>query len=176
MRITDQVGDFIAGDELLIIHGCNAQGQMGSGAALAVRQRKIPDRLPSLSLATYLLRGLKLGEVIFAIDVVTARERQEDVGTRSVRPRIVGNAITQQFYGTGGRYVSYEAIQNAIRAVDQFVARTHDDIEIAGVTPITKVGMPMLGAGLGGGLWPEIAKIIEAESHHFHPIVYRLGE
>jgi O-acetyl-ADP-ribose deacetylase (regulator of RNase III) len=173
VRITEQVGDFIAGDEVLIIHGCNAQGEMGAGAALAIRQR-IPIAY-HIYRSLYLLRGLTLGEVIFAIDV-GQQARQEDLGPGIVRPRIVGNAITQKFYGSAGRYVSYEAIQNAIREVDRFVARTHDDIQIAGVTPITKVGMPMIGAGLGGGLWHEIAKIIEAESHHFQPVVYRLGE
>ena len=145
---------------------------MGGGAAQAVRQR-FPLAYTTYR-AIYLRRGLTLGEVIFAIDV--GRQESQEGAPKIVRPRIVGNAITQQFYGSRGRYVSYEAIQDAIRTVDRFVARTHDDIAIAGVTPITKVGMPMIGAGLGGGVWSEIAKIIEAESHHFHPIVYRLGE
>lgn len=173
MRITEQVGDFISGDELLIIHGCNAQGAMAAGAALAVRQR-LPFAY-HVYRSTYLLRGLQLGEVIFAIDV--GRQEGQEAGALHVaRPRIVGNAITQQFYGSGGRFVSYEAIQQAIRAVDEFVRRTCEDIHIVGITPITSVGMPMIGAGHGGGDWAKIVSIIEAESHHFHPIVYRLGE
>jgi O-acetyl-ADP-ribose deacetylase (regulator of RNase III) len=173
MRVTEQVGDFITGDEVLIIHGCNAQGVMGGGAALAIRERyPIAYRVYR---SLYEQRRLKLGEVIFAIDV-GRQEGQEECERCVTRPRIIGNAITQQFYGSGGRYVNYEAIQQAIRTVDEFVARTYDDIHITGVTPITTVGMPMIGAGRGGGDWTTIVRIIEAESHHFHPIVYRLGE
>ena len=172
MRITEQVGDFLGGDEVLIIHGCNAQGEMGAGAALAIRER-YPFAY-DVYRSIYERRGLKLGEVIFAIDV--GRQEGQETRPRVARPRIIGNAITQQFYGSGGRFVNYEAIQQAIRAVDQFVARTYEDIHIIGITPITAVGMPMIGAGRGGGDWKKIVQIIEAESHNFHPIVYRLGE
>lgn len=162
MQIIERTGDFLAGDEVLVIHGCNAQGEMGSGAALAVRQR-IPIAY-RVYREVYLLRGLPLGEVIWAIDI----------GGDAQRPRIVGNAITQEYYGPHGRYVNYGAIRDTLRHVDQFVARTHDDIQIARVSPITAVGMPMIGAGRGGGDWAEIVKIIEGESEHFQPIVYRL--
>lgn len=163
MQIIERSGDFLAGDEVLIIHGCNAQGVMGSGAALAVRERiSVAYRVYR---EVYLLRGLTVGEVIFAIDV----------GGDAKRPRIVGNAITQEHFGASGRYVNYAGLREALRRVDRFVALTHDALQIAGVSPLTAVGMPMIGAGLGGGDWTEIAKIIEAESAHFTPVVYRLA-
>ena len=39
MKIEYVVGDFIDGSEDTILHGCNAQGVMGRGAALAIKTR-----------------------------------------------------------------------------------------------------------------------------------------
>src|ERR1051325_10192924 len=101
MQIIDRFGDFITGDEPMILHGCNAQGEMGSGAAKAVR-----TAFPCAYIAyrtAYLTQGLKLGEVIWAID--------------SGHGKIIANGITQEHYGAGDRrYVSYDAIRDVLRA------------------------------------------------------------
>ena len=41
-----RVGDFLGGNEHVFVHGCNAQGVMGSGAAAAVRKKKISESIP----------------------------------------------------------------------------------------------------------------------------------
>jgi O-acetyl-ADP-ribose deacetylase (regulator of RNase III) len=171
MQIIERSGDFIEGTESLIIHGCNAQGMMGAGAAKAVR-----ERLPFAYQAyreVYLMRGLRLGEVIWALNTGS--------DTLTMRSRIVANAITQQDYGSEPKlYVDYDAVRAAMRAVDEFCVRSQasqqseEFIDIAGLTPIYTVGMPMIGAGLGGGSWSRIAEIITAESQHFQAVVYRL--
>lgn len=168
MQITERIGDFIEGNESLIVHGCNAQGVMGSGAAKAIRTQ-LPFAYHAYRRA-YLFSGLRLGKVIWAVNVSTGQ-----------RLRIVGNAITQEYYGSDGKvYVDYDAVRAAMRAIDHFCALTqadsgaNDQIDIFGLTPIDAVGMPMIGSGLAGGRWLKIAEIIEAESIHFKPIVYRL--
>ena len=168
MDIIERVGDFLAGDENVIIHGCNAQGEMGAGAAWAVRKR-LPFAYNAYR-AVYFRRQsegseLRLGEVIWAINVIPHR-----------KPIIVGNAITQKYYGSGSVFVDYEAVRMAIRAVNAFAQRLQNDVQIASLPPITTIAMPMIGAGHGGGSWEKIAPIIEAESLHFTPVVYRLPE
>lgn len=160
MQITYRRGDLITAAENLIIHGCNAQGQMGAGVALAIRLR-MPFAYNAY-LAAFKSRGLTLGDVIWAIDVGHGR------------PMIVGNAITQKFYGSGSLFVNYDAVLMCIQRVNDFVRRSHETIQIAGMPRIEAVGMPMIGAGLGGGDWGEISAIIEAESHDFTPVVYQL--
>lgn len=165
MDIRYRIGNVLDTDCAVLLHGCNMQGVFNAGVAKAIR-----ERFPFAYLAyreTYLARALRLGEVVWAID--------------TEQTRIVANAITQEFYGPGGqRYVSYDAVREAIRAVDALVARTQrpnddDGIDIAGITPITMVAMPLVGAGLGGGNWNEIATILEEDSHHFTPVVYQLN-
>lgn len=162
MQIEYRTGDLIDGPEHLIVHGCNAQGTMGRGLALAIKQR-LPFAFRTYR-EVYLTRGLSLGEVIFAINVESGE-----------RPRIVANAITQEDTGTDGRqYVDYDAIASVLGKIDRLVALTHGDIDIAGIGRIDTVGLPRIGAGLGGGDWQQIAEIIEQESVHFLPVVYQL--
>ncbi len=158
MQIEYQIGDMFAGPEKILVHGCNAQGRMGSGVAKVVR-----DRFPAAYDAyakVHRERGLRLGEVIWAI----------------CDDRIIGNAITQERYGYDGqRYVDYDAIRDAMREVNRFVQQVQSgDIDIDRIGPVVRVGFPLLGAGLGGGEWSVIAAIIEDKSDCFTPVVYRL--
>lgn len=161
MQIVYRTGDVIEADEPVLIHGCNAQGEMGSGVALAVRKRLYFAYAAYRQ--RYLSHGLQLGEVIWAIDI-----RHDE------RPRLVGNAITQATYGSGPhQYVSYDALRLAIRRVDEWIANAPHTMQIAVLPKLDAVAMPMIGAGHGGGRWDDIASIIEAESEHFQPVVYR---
>jgi len=161
MQIVYRTGDFIDGAEPVAIHSCNARGVMGAGAALAVRER-LPFAYTAYRNA-YCATGLHLGEVVWAIDIAT-----------DARPRIVGNAITQQAYGRGPqRYVDYEAVRTAIRHVEAFVAMPPEHV-IAAMPPLDAVAMPLIGCGLGGGSWSIISAIVEEESHSFTPVVYLL--
>ena len=90
--VSGNVFDAFLQPNSLVVHGCNAQGVMGSGVAKYVK-----DNFPSAYyeyLRHHEEHGLKLGEVIPAL----------------VLPgRWILNAITQEFYGRdpGRVYVDY---------------------------------------------------------------------
>ena len=147
MRIEYRTGDLLEATEPVIVHGCNAQGSMGAGVARAIR-----DRYPAAHAAyraAYEARALKLGTIVWA---ECGRHR-------------VGNAITQERFGSprgGRRFVDYDAMRSVMRAINETVEDG------------TAVAMPLIGAGLAGGSWSVIAKIVEAESTRFRPVVYLL--
>lgn len=137
----------------LIVHGCNAQGVMGSGVAKQLRD-KYPDiyteyvtHLEYLKLEQYPL----LGVVSF-------------VAIPGMPDLIVANAITQEFYGRdpGTQYVSYEAIFVAMATCLAFARNKDIDIHI----PF------MIGAGLGGGDLATIKSIIEDLSQAHQKNIY----
>ena len=68
--------------------------------------------------------------------------------------RYIANAITQEFYGNDGkRYVSYKGIRETFSKI-----RT-----LAQELNIETINYPMIGAGLGGGDWGEISRIIDEQ-------------
>lgn len=131
--------------EGVIVHGCNAQGVMGSGVAKQLRA-KYPDIFYRYleHLNDHLDQDINpLGTVCFV----------------GVRPGLtIANAITQEYYGrTGEKYVSYKALQSCLEEV----ANCYDDI----------IHIPyLIGAGLGGGDVEKILRIIEAKlkDHEVH--------
>lgn len=158
MDIVYRQGNLLATESAIIVHGCNARGAFNSGIARVIREQ-LPFAYEAYA-AVFHQRKLQLGEVIWAVSIVT-----------DLPPKIVGNAITQADFGNEPkRYVDYDAVRSAMQAVDLFVQQT--TIE-AIPRPIT-VAMPRIGSGLGGGDWATIAQIIEQEAQHFTPIVYQL--
>jgi O-acetyl-ADP-ribose deacetylase (regulator of RNase III) len=126
-------GNLLEAAEPVIVHGCNAHGVMGSGVALAIRN-KWPSAFNKYR-DKYQTNGLSLGEVIFA----------------NVEDKWIANAITQQNFGSDGqRYVDYEAVESCLRQVKNFM-------EVYGYDSLA---MPKIGAGLGGGDWTVIENII----------------
>lgn len=125
-----------------MIHGCNAQGVMGSGIALAVKNiypgayaayRKVEET-----------QGLELGSIIPYYD-------QTDKIT-------VINGITQNLFGrNGNRFVSYDAITEVFEKTRIYIegSITFDDPKPP------RLFMPLIGAGLGGGNWRIIQTIVE---------------
>ena len=109
----------------LIVHGCNAQGVMGSGFAALVRS-KYP-----VAYQTYMQQadtGYILGEVIPAI----------------VAPNLViVNAITQDMFGTDRVHVDYDAVVKAMKGVEH-LAKSQ-------LIESTDVHFPLIGGGLAGG-------------------------
>ena len=147
MKPTYVKGDLFETKETLIAHGCNAQGVMGAGVARIVR-----EKYPS-AYETYVLRkkkfGLKMGQVIFA--------KSGD--------RLIANCITQNKFGSDGkRYVDYEAIRESMIQINAYCR----------VKKLKSFGMPKIGAGLGGGDWNTIEKIIEETCVDTQAIVYEL--
>jgi len=121
----------------MIVHGCNAQGVMGSGVAKAIRA-KWPGAY-AVYRAAYEKAGLCLGTV--------TTWRDDDV--------TVVNGITQEFYGRDGRvYVDYDAVGAVFKTVAEMQRISRQD-----------VNFPLIGCGLGGGDWTKVAKIIENTQH-----------
>ena len=134
MKINYIKGDLLSTTEGIIMHGCNAQGVMGSGVALAVRQ-KYPKAYKRYK--EEIQRGfLGLGDV----QLVEVKQNL-----------LIANAITQEFYGREKKlYVSYEAIRECFTTV----------FEVARGTEVLCISIPKIGAGLGGGDWEVILGII----------------
>lgn len=153
-------GNLLETELPIIMQGCNAQGRMGSGLALSIRI-KFPWAY-EIYVDAHQRAGLRLGEIVWAIH-------------ESGKP-IIGNAITQEFYGRDQKlYVNYEAVRLCLKEVERFIVATQGDqpdLDIASIRAVTQVGFPLIGAGLGGGKWSIISKIIEEESHSFTPVVY----
>ncbi len=149
MIITYVIGDLLESPYRLILHGCNAQGVMGSGIAKQIR-KKYPQAFEEYY-AAYEKDMLWLGDVIFA----------------DCEDKIIANGITQQYYGRGGKcFVSYEAINNVME----------DTYDYALKHGLEYVAMPLIGAGLGGGSWKKISSIIEDKFTIVIPIVYTLDD
>lgn len=140
-------GDLLEAPEQFLLHGCNAQGVMGSGVAKLIRE-KWPKAYADYR-STYHSFGLTLGSIVSSY--------QSD-------SRCILNAITQETYGREGVHVSYWAIANVMRQLDQNRI----------VKSVGSVAMPMIGAGLAGGDWNVIEAIIENTANNFQPVIYHL--
>lgn len=141
-------GDITKTDCNIIVHGCNAQGAMGSGVAKALFEKwpAVRDKY----LEEYENNGgeLPLGRV-YRVQV------EPD--------KFVFNAITQRYYGREGqRWVSYDAVYEAMRKVRAMT--TEEDL----------IAMPMIGSGLGGGAWEIIEAIIEYNMKDRKVFIYEL--
>ncbi len=139
--IEKHTGDLLENvKEGLIVHGCNAQGVMGAGIALAVRNR-YPEAFEVYH-NKYLEDGLLLGTITYY------RARPSMNGRE---PLIVVNAVTQDGFGRDKRYVDYPAVRRCFKEV----------AALARVTDVSAVHFPLIGCGLAGGEWSVIEPIIE---------------
>lgn len=118
----------------VIMHGCNAQGVMGSGFAKEFKA-KYPEAFQAYK-SEIADHSLEFGQTSWCI----------------LYPGLyLASSITQNTYGIdGSRYVSYDAIDLCIKEVIIFAQNKYCNINI-----------PKIGAGLGGGSWDIISKIIE---------------
>ncbi len=141
-----QQKDIFETREGIIMHGCNAQGKMGRGFAKDLRVRFPTAYLDYKNY--YQKHGLKPGEVVWS--------------TITKTPKLaVANAITQEYYGDSGKKHFIEsAFEQCLIQVSK-VAEKHK----------IPVVYPKIGAGLGGGDWNEIEKMI---SFHFKNIEHKL--
>jgi O-acetyl-ADP-ribose deacetylase (regulator of RNase III) len=146
MNVIEHKGDLFSTECRVIMHGCNAQGVMGSGVAKIIR-----DQFPKAY--TEYLELAKSGLVLGNIQLVDCGEK------------IIINAITQEYFGRDGKkYVSYDAIHKAFSLVDRGLHK-------AG---ITSVAIPEIGCGLGGGEWSVVKPIIESACKNIQVHLYRI--
>jgi O-acetyl-ADP-ribose deacetylase (regulator of RNase III) len=173
MKIKYVIGDAFETDSLIICHGTNAQGVMGSGFAATIRVR-VPfayDRYRE----HYERHGLNTGDIVIA----------SGVDTISGVDRVVINAVTQEFYGRDPNvvYVSYSGVRAAVAAINYELEEREESMhdEWTFTEEQTDIGtptitLPLIGAGLANGDWGQIASIIEEESYAFQPLVYVRNE
>lgn len=124
-------------ERLLLVHGCNAKGVMGSGIA-----RQIKSQYPDVfyDYLTFLNKPVKhniLGNIAHTY-----------VNNNS----IIVSGITQLDYGKNDRirYVEYDAVRDVFLRVVSFNRIFRGTIIF-----------PKIGAGLGNGDWDIIKRIIE---------------
>lgn len=155
MKIIYRKGSLLDTAASYIVHGCNAQGKMGSGVAKVLRDWD--ENIFTVYEQRHLQSPLQVGEVI----VVPSHGKY------------VMNAITQEFYRQkedpeGMVYISYDGLREAMRWINEFVDLDgppweHEPYEVA---------MPLIGAGLAGGDWNIIKAIIEEELKDCQPVVF----
>ena len=126
----------LKGDFDVIVHGCNCFCTMGAGIALAIKT--IFPEAYKADLQTEKGDREKLGSYTAA----TVEKNGHQI--------TVVNAYTQYHYGGPGNKVDYDAL----RAVFSKIKR-----DFTG----QRIGYPLIGAGLAGGDWKLISKIIDEE-------------
>lgn len=132
--IQNKKEDIFTVNEGYIVHGCNAQGVMGSGIAALVKQNY------PYAFEAYKNSGHLLGTNSYYIEDGLC----------------IVNAVTQEYYGRDGkRYTDYEAVRNCFRDLRGFANRHPALPKI--------VNFPLIGCGLGGGDWAIVEAIIDEE-------------
>jgi O-acetyl-ADP-ribose deacetylase (regulator of RNase III) len=133
-------GDLIAsaknGEFDLIVHGCNCFCAMGKGIALSIKQS-----FPTA----------------YKVDCKTEKGDKSKLGTISFvkipigkKELIVVNGYTQYHWKGADGKADYEAIRGVFKEIKR---------QFSGL----RIGYPAIGAGLAGGDWAVIARIIEEE-------------
>jgi O-acetyl-ADP-ribose deacetylase (regulator of RNase III) len=117
----------------VMVHGCNCFCRMGSGIAA-----KVKEVFPHA----------------WHVDQQTLCGDRDKLGTITVSKRsgpIIVNAYTQFNYGYDGkRYLRYKAVRSAFNLIfEKFGDK--------------RIGIPKIGAGLAGGDWSKISRIIDEE-------------
>ena len=119
----------------VIIHGCNCYCSMGAGIAQSVK---------------------KIFPEAFEVDEKTINGSKEKMGTisyakvfRNTHEIIIVNAYTQYHWKGKGVLVDYDAIKSVMKIISKkFYGK--------------RIAYPMIGAGLAGGDWNIISKIIDS--------------
>jgi len=138
MSFTVKHGDMFANvTEGFIMHGCNAQGVMGSGVANIIRLRYHE---------AYKVYGLQYPYYILG----------EVIPVQVTENLTIINAITQDDYGTHKVQVDYDAVRQAMKGALHVV----DSGTFAGPK---ELHMPFIGAGLAGGDPDVILEIMHEE-------------
>lgn len=137
----------------ILVHGCNCQGVMGSGVALAVKNKYKGTH--TIYREVWRSVGLSLGSVILCAGLNYGSKNEHRPYEAHVSDELpddlfVVHAMTQFAYGTDKRHVDYDAISACFAQV-KLLAR---DFKLP-------VYYPLIGAGLGGGDWSEIAPRID---------------
>lgn len=141
-------GDLLKADVDLIAHGCNCIQSMGAGIAVAIARK-----FPQVERADKAFEPQKPKERLGLVDIVKVN---------GPRIKFVANCYTQLKVGEGIR-VSYSAIRKCMEQLHGFASENS-----------LTVGIPKIGAGLGGGDWKKIEAIIDDVFNDAEIYVYSL--
>lgn len=141
--------DITTVEQGVVVHGCNCQGKMGSGVALAIRNKwpTVFDRYEELCKGYIHTRPLLLGTAHYV-------KVAEDV--------YVGNWFTQLYYGNDGkRYADPSAIKKCLfNSAGFLTTQLHEKQR--------PLYMPRIGCKLGGLSWEDDVEpiVIEFDQQH----------
>jgi len=124
----------------VIIHGCNCFNVMSKGIA-----KQIKTAFPEAYLADIkTIKGdrKKLGNYSMATATIDIDDIETDL--------IIVNGYTQYHYGGRRKNADYKAIRLLFKKIKKDFRRK-------------RIGFPKIGAGLAGGNWKIISKIIDKE-------------
>lgn len=138
-------GDLLGVTEGVIAHGVNCQGVMGSGVALAIKKK-----YPRVFKYYNILCESEKTDTKKLLGRTLIVRAKEDESTP-----MVANCFTQNFYGTDKRHVNYEAVAESFASLYKHYNTSEN--------PDMILHIPKIGAGLGGGNWEIISRIIEDE-------------
>ena len=125
----------------VIGHGCNCFCTMGKGIAVDIKENFIEAW--AADQATEYADIKKLGSFTSADVIVHSEDDQPEVLT-------VINIYSQYHYNAKLKPLDYEALTLALRKIN-FIHKNKS------------IGLPLIGAGLAGGNWERIKKIIQTE-------------
>jgi O-acetyl-ADP-ribose deacetylase (regulator of RNase III) len=134
-------------EEKLIIHVCNNLGLWGAGFVLALNKKWTEPKKVYLNLKAYTVGTVQYVPVTENITVVNM---------------IAQRGVNSKFAEFKQR-VDYEVLRNCLKEI----ATLYQD------RPIT-IHAPRFGAGLAGGKWIDIEKIINEELSTFKVFIYDL--
>jgi O-acetyl-ADP-ribose deacetylase (regulator of RNase III) len=154
--VTDSI---LNAPEKYIIHGCNAQGRMGSGLAKVLMEHEPLVR----STYTESYEWHKQRDIPF-------------LGTMHYvacdKPHVFINAITQENAGNDGAlYVSYEAVEKVFTMLNSEAERINRNPN-SFLPEMKAVAIPLIGCGLGGARWSIVHDIIELTATNYEPVIY----
>lgn len=117
----------------VIVHGCNAQGVMGSGIAKTIR-----DMYPEVY-QDYKHRESSRGKLIMG-EIIHTVINLETLSIYSI--------ISQRYYGRDPSivYVDYKAVRRALKDI-----ASHINFLNAAGNPFRKIHIPFIGGGLANG-------------------------
>lgn len=160
MILINQPGDLFSVSTGLLVHGCNCLGAMGAGVAAGVRQR-YPKAYDSYA-AVCASNDPK--DLLGKCQYVLIDTASNDM---SMNGLIIVNAFTQLAPGSG-REVNYEAVATCFEDINRFLISVKREFHRS-----LTVSFPKIGAGLAGGSWDVIEKIIDVSvSDDFQKVLY----
>lgn len=156
MKIVE--GDILSLQSGILVHGCNCLGVMGAGIA-----RLIKEKWPGVYKAyrqVHEQQGLYLGDVVAVGRPEWARPhpgKNRSVPLHFTAPElppelVVANAMTQDGVRqeAGERVVDYDALSAAFARIKLMARDTGMEVHF-----------PLIGCGLAGGRWQDVAERIE---------------